>query len=289
MYIKKTPLLSEKAPKPRKPQTKSEFGYFLAGLIDADGHINKNGYIEIAFHTNEISVAYYIKKVIGFGSISHKKSSFVSVYSSSSKIGTLIIADLIRHKLKHFDKINQFNSRIVPRYFCEPTLYTSSELLHNHWLAGFIQGDGSLTIKLVMDKRPSTPYLEVRLRVDISQKAERLLNLIAGSFGGSSGYNKNNDCFYYSCGFASAARFIFYLDEYQLIGNKLKQFFIWRSAYVLVQSQKHLTASGKELIRIKKEKLTLLRSKRLSTLSGKEREARRLAKKLTIFTSVKKD
>jgi hypothetical protein len=30
-------------------QTKDEFGFFLAGLIDADGHIAKLGYVQIDF------------------------------------------------------------------------------------------------------------------------------------------------------------------------------------------------------------------------------------------------
>lgn len=59
------PYVNTHAPKALKPRTKTEIGYFLAGLIDSDGHINKLGYVIIAFNLNDISVAYYIKKVLG--------------------------------------------------------------------------------------------------------------------------------------------------------------------------------------------------------------------------------
>jgi Homing endonuclease len=59
--------ISSEEPKALKPQTKEEFGYFLAGLIDSDGHIRKNGSVVIAFNVKEVSVAYYLKKIIGSG------------------------------------------------------------------------------------------------------------------------------------------------------------------------------------------------------------------------------
>ena len=66
--LKKTTLngtiqsISEHAPKAKKPHTKEQFGYFLAGLIDADGHIDTLGYMRIVFNQKDVSVAYYIKK-----------------------------------------------------------------------------------------------------------------------------------------------------------------------------------------------------------------------------------
>ena len=56
-----------------QPLTLEQFSFFLAGLIDADGHINKVGNIIIAFHSRDISVAYYIKTRVGYGQVSKKK------------------------------------------------------------------------------------------------------------------------------------------------------------------------------------------------------------------------
>lgn len=45
-------IISVHAPKAQKPRSIEQVGYFLAGLIDGDGHINKLGYIIIVFATN---------------------------------------------------------------------------------------------------------------------------------------------------------------------------------------------------------------------------------------------
>lgn len=55
-----------------KPQTPEESGYWLAGLVDADGHIaRKNGDLVINGHSRDLSIAYYIKKLIGSGVVGY--------------------------------------------------------------------------------------------------------------------------------------------------------------------------------------------------------------------------
>jgi hypothetical protein len=44
--------------KQNKPKNWKVLGYFLVGLIDADGHINKKE-LAITFHINDLSMAYY--------------------------------------------------------------------------------------------------------------------------------------------------------------------------------------------------------------------------------------
>nr|AOC61567.1 putative LAGLIDADG homing endonuclease [Gloeotilopsis planctonica] len=66
------------------PQTKADFGHFLAGLIDSDGHIRKNGFVVIAFHSKEISVAYYLKKVLNSGSVYKIKNRHAVTYECMS-------------------------------------------------------------------------------------------------------------------------------------------------------------------------------------------------------------
>lgn len=255
-YQTLTPCLILKAPKPRKPQTKEEFGYFLAGLIDADGHINKRGHIDIAFHTNEVSVAYYIKAILGLGSVTRVKNEFTALYRCYAKKDLTIIANLIRHKLRHLDKINQFNERLVPKLKCEPTVYTDTDLSQNHWLAGFIQGDASFIIRIPRGGASliKKPGFEVRLH--LKQKAETLLCLTKSAFGGSICYGRSDDTFKYAgSSKITTAKWINYLDQYQLIGNRLTQYFIWREACLIIHSKQHLTESGKYLMSEKKEML----------------------------------
>lgn len=51
-----------------KPINDEDFGYYLAGLIEGDGYIGKRS-IEIAFHIDDINLAYFIKERIGYGNI----------------------------------------------------------------------------------------------------------------------------------------------------------------------------------------------------------------------------
>nr|YP_025806.1 putative site-specific DNA endonuclease [Tupiella akineta]AAQ18765.1 putative site-specific DNA endonuclease [Tupiella akineta] len=273
-------LISIHAPKAKKPQTKEEFGQFLAGLIDSDGHITKDGCVNIAFNTNDISVAYYIKSAIGYGKVTREKYSFVVRYSCRPILGLVKIADLIRFKLKHLDKIAQFNSRLVPKLNCDPTIYTDSDISQNHWLAGFIQGDGCLSLIQQLDKRRLIGTVpETRIVVAISQKAERLLTLIKAHFGGCVRHRKAHATYYYiSNSFTNAVKFINYLDKFQLMGNKLTQYWIWRKAYLIVQSKQHLTEKGSAKIAQKKANLSKMRANDVENLSDEVKAYRLNAK-----------
>nr|YP_636268.1 putative site-specific DNA endonuclease [Tupiella akineta]AAV80690.1 putative site-specific DNA endonuclease [Tupiella akineta] len=280
-----TPTVSIHPPKTLKPQTREEFGYFLAGLIDSDGHISKPGYVQIDFNVNEINVAYYIKSMIGYGKVTQEEKRFSVRYRCTPIQGLSIISDLIRDKLKHLDKINQFNTRLVPKLClettlklnCNPTVYKDNNLLENHWLAGFIQGDGSLLI--FQCKVPGKTCLKTTLSLNISQKTGHLLKLIKVEVGGHVGYRKKQNTYYYlSNSFTNAAKFIHYLDKFQLMGNKLTQYWVWREAYLICQNKHHLTHEGEIKIALKKEKLFQMRRNETDTLSKEARDYRLQAK-----------
>ncbi len=60
--------ISDHIPIHKKTVSEDEFGYYLAGLIEGDGYINKKVIgITIAFHRLDASLAYYIKKRVGHG------------------------------------------------------------------------------------------------------------------------------------------------------------------------------------------------------------------------------
>jgi len=246
------------APRALKPKTKTEIGYFLAGLIDSDGHINNLGYVVISFNLNDISVAYYIRKIIGYGSVTKVQNKHAAIYICSHQLGLTTIANLVRGKLRHLDKINQYNERLCTKLNCEKTGLLSTNLCENHWLAGFLQGDGSLQIKML--KKANKAVLETRLVIQIDQKSSGLLTLIQACFGGFVGYRKSQETYYYSSvNFANTVKFINYLDQFQLMGSQLTCYWLWRKSYIIVQSKQHLTELGISNIALKKEKLTLIR------------------------------
>ena len=76
-------LISEYIPTHKKPLTDEEFGHYLAGLIDSDGHIGIHK-IVITFNILDISLAYYIKGRIGYGRITKvKNKNAVMLYLST--------------------------------------------------------------------------------------------------------------------------------------------------------------------------------------------------------------
>ena len=57
-----------------KPINDTQLGHYLAGLIDGDGHFSSKQQLVIAFNSSDSSLAYYLKKQIGYGSISKVKN-----------------------------------------------------------------------------------------------------------------------------------------------------------------------------------------------------------------------
>lgn len=124
-------------------------------------------------------------------------------------------------------RIDQFNTHLVPKIGCKPTKQDHSCLLNNHWLAGFIQGDGSFQIKLLKVK--TKLGLRVQLTMQISLKTNLLLTTIQNHFGGYIGFRKPHNTYYYSSGsFVNAEKFIKYLDNYQVMGSKWKGYRLWK-------------------------------------------------------------
>src|SRR5436190_1132191 len=79
----KIKLISVHVPTHLKPANDNQFGHYLAGLIDGDGHFSKQQQLVIVFNSLDVSLAYYIKKQIGFGNMRKVKNK--------KKIDTLIL------------------------------------------------------------------------------------------------------------------------------------------------------------------------------------------------------
>ena len=54
-------ILSIHHPKHKKPSSDKDFGYYLAGLIEGDGHFS-NSKLEIILHEKDRPLAFYLKK-----------------------------------------------------------------------------------------------------------------------------------------------------------------------------------------------------------------------------------
>lgn len=245
-----------------KPLNDEQFGHYLAGLIDGDGHFSTQQQLVIVYHILDASLAYYIKKMIGYGSVSIIKDKQAYKYVVSSKIGILKVINLINNKVRNIKRYEQILNNILkhPSYINENIHFRINDvtninnighIMNNHWLAGFTDADGSFQIKIL--NRQNRPYPEIRLNYQIDLKTRDMLNIIKDSFGGNIGYRKSQDIYYYgSTSYGSANKVIKYFDIYHLQSQKYIKYLQWRKTYILIQNKIHLTDEG--IIKINKYK-----------------------------------
>jgi len=252
-------IVSINTPKLKRPTNNEDFGHYLAGLIDGDGHFSSINQLIVVFHIRDVSLAYYIKKRLGYGTVRKVKNKNAVILVVSSKEGLKIVFNFINGKLKHIDKINQVNKILNKDQFKEirENLNFSSvydQNLNNYWLSGFADADASFQIKIIERINRTKP--EIRLNFQIDQKNKDLLILIKNYLGGNIGYRSYQDTYYYgSTSYGSAKKVIDYFDQYSLLSSKFINYLKWRKAYLLIQNKDHLTEKG--ICKIKKLKLSM--------------------------------
>ena len=243
------PLISEHVPKHKSNLTETEFGYFLAGLIEGDGWFGTNE-LHIIFAENDISLAYYIKSKIGYGNIYKIKNKKAVRYICKNKKGLYIILSLINGKLVSKPKYEQLIKQNYSTKFNYTILPPSNRLtLDNYWLAGFTQADGCFHISVVKSKTQKMKF-SVRLEFSIKQKDAIPVKLLYDTIkmGNLSQYNSGIWC-YKSSGYKTAAQLINYFDTFNLFAGKYINFLKFRKVYIMITKGKHLETKG--LIKIK--------------------------------------
>ena len=209
-----------------KPLSDIQFGHYLAGLIDGDGHFSSQQQLVIVFSSSDISLAYFLKERIGYGQIRKVKNKNAYLFIISKKDGVIKVINLINCKLRTLNKYNQVINNIL-NHQNYSNLKENIEFnlncdnnFYNHWLAGFSDADlASFQIKIV--NKPNRNKPEIRLNYQIDQKNKDMLLLIKEFFGGNIGYRKSQDTYYYgSTSFGGANKVIKYFDDYHLQSNK---------------------------------------------------------------------
>jgi hypothetical protein len=209
-----------------KPDSDNEFGHYLAGLIDGDGHFSKALQLVIVFNELDASLAYYIKSKLGYGNIYKVKNKKAILLVISKQAGLLKVLNLINGKIKSENKLNQINNNILSNpYFNNISNFSfqSNADLNNYWLSGFSDADASFQIKII--NRLSRKRKEIRLNFQIDQKNRDLLILIKNYLGGIVTYNKLKDEYTYSSdSYGSARKVIKYFDSFHLLSSKYINF-----------------------------------------------------------------
>ena len=247
--------VSDHVPKHLKPLNNEQLGYYLAGLIDGDGHFSKAQQLVIVFSSPDAFLAYYLKEKLGYGNVKKVKDKNAYLLIIANKEGMLQVINLINGKLRTKHRFDQVVNNVLNhnKYTDQNIHFTldSSKNLDNHWLAGFSDADASFQIKII--KRITRNKPEIRLNYQIDQKSDLLLNMIKEYLGGNIGYRKSQDTYYYgSTNFGSAKKVIEYFDHYHLQSRKHISYLRWRKVYRLIQDKEHLTEKGlSKIIKIK--------------------------------------
>lgn len=239
--------ISNHVPKHLKPLNNEKLGYYLAGLIDGDGHFSKAPQLVIVFSSSDAFLAYYLKERLGYGNVKKVKDKNAYLLIVSNKEGILHVINLINGKLRTEHRFNQVVDNILShtRFTDQNLNFTinSSNNFDNHWLAGFSDADASFQIKII--KRITRNKPEIILNFQIDQKNDLLLIMIKQYLGGNIGYRESQDTYYYgSTNFGSAKKVIQYFDQYHLQSRKHISYLRWRKVYRLIQDKKHLTEKG---------------------------------------------
>jgi hypothetical protein len=96
-----------------KPANDTEFGHYLAGLIDSDGHFSSKQQLVIVFNSLDVSLAHYVKERIGYGTIRKIKDKNVIILIILVKKGLEKVINLINGKIRTENKLNQITKNIL--------------------------------------------------------------------------------------------------------------------------------------------------------------------------------
>jgi hypothetical protein len=106
-------LISNHVPTHLKPVNDCHLGHYLAGLIDGDGHFSSKQQLVIAFNFLDSSLAYYLKKEIGYGTIHKVKDKNAVILVVASIKGMEKVINLVNGKLRTNKKLHQIEKNIL--------------------------------------------------------------------------------------------------------------------------------------------------------------------------------
>jgi hypothetical protein len=141
-----------------KIYSKEEFGFYLAGLLEGDGHISIPAYgktklnrilnprFVFTFHRNDIELYKNIQSELkGKGRFEYKGEN-TARYIIGDIEGIKILISILQNKLRThknitFNKLIQFmNTKYALNI--DKSILNNSEINKNSWFTGFIEADG---------------------------------------------------------------------------------------------------------------------------------------------------
>lgn len=252
--FKDLPLISEHVPKHVRLLRDEDLGYFLAGLIEGNGWFDFK-LLNIKFSEKDIPLAYFLKKRIGYGTVSKIKNINDKgvLYSCKHEKGLIYIISLINGKLVSCHKYNELIKHNYNEYLNIEIIFPTYKLtLDNYWLTGFTQAVGYFNI-LIIDK-DKTEWL-IKLNYLLKHNDEIPLKLLYSYLNiGNLSKCSNEIWCYKSTEYLTSYHLIKYFDKFPLFGNKYVSFLKFRKVYIMITEGKHLSIEGLKKIKSIKSK-----------------------------------
>ena len=242
----------------REAITLDNFKWWLIGFAEGDGHfgIDKRGYLvfKITQSSLDAQVLFYIKKSLGFGSVSvqsttNKTHQFrVRDKDNLIKIINIFNGNLItKAKIVQFKLFLQaFNSKYKTNI--EFINCINKVSLDNAWLSGFTDAEGCFTCSAYLNK--TTNKHIVTVRYIISQKDDiEFSNHLASLINGYVSYLKSYEGYNTVVNSTKLSIIIKYINNFPLQTKKHISYTRWLRVHKRVLNKEHLTVEGIEKIK----------------------------------------
>lgn len=220
---------------------KEEWGDYMAGLIDGNGSIRK-GVIEIRLREGEYSLAYKLKKEVGYGVVRELKEEEGGgiMYKVEKEGGREIISRAINGRLRTEKKVEELRKSVSG--VREVKSRRGDGDMNNYWLAGLMDARGRLEIGLKREGGIG----EVELILDIGLKGEEeLLKKVRDYFRGGSVIKKEEGMeVYRNTEMEGVYKVIGYLDKYKMRSRRYVSYIKYRKVYRIVTRGEHMTERG---------------------------------------------
>jgi hypothetical protein len=236
----------------------SNFKWWLIGFTEGDGSfiVNKNGYLEFKITQSSVDaqVLFYIKKQLGFGSVSvQDKINKTHHFRVRDKNNLFKLIQIFNGNILTKYKFNQFKIWVEgfnTIYKMNINILDSKHKLNldDTWLLGFTDAEGCFTCSVLTSKITGKDIVTVRYIISQKNDIEFSLNL-AKVLGGYITHIKSYNGYNTVVNHGKLNKIINYLKNKSLKTKKSISYKRWLKVYVLVKNKTHLTPEGLIIIK----------------------------------------
>nr|YP_009415186.1 hypothetical protein [Pseudopithomyces chartarum]ASL69830.1 hypothetical protein [Pseudopithomyces chartarum] len=238
--------------------TLDNFKWWLIGFAEGDGHfgIDNRGYLvfKITQSSVDAQVLFYIKKSLGFGSVSvqsalNKTHQFrVRDKDNLIKIITIFNGNLItKAKILQFKLFLQaFNEKYNTEIIYINNINKVN--LDNAWLSGFTDAEGCFTCSAFFNKTTNKHIVTVRYIISQKDNIE-FSNHLAKLINGYVSYLKSYEGYNIVVNSTKLSIIIKYINNFPLQTKKHISYIRWLKIHQRVINKEHLTPEGIEKIK----------------------------------------